>query len=178
LSLAIVLVAPAAPASAYVNPYGRYAVRVHATAQCMAVPSNGQTSGILVIRGDCKENSSYKSLWHFDRVDTYWGDPVFEIRVAATSGVYLTCLDVPYGDVYAGRAIWAHQCNGGNAQRWRQQAVGSNDANGVPLYRYSSMSAPDSGYVMQFNNGDVYPHLVMVPVSWSPYQMFSQYYYG
>jgi hypothetical protein len=177
LSLAIVLVAPAAPASAYVQPYGRYWVAVDATNQCMMAPRNA-AAGELVVRSGCYDQSGHRTLWHFDRVDTYWGDPVFEIRAAWSGGVYDTCLDVPYGDVDAGAALWVWPCNGGNAQRWRQQAVGTTNEFGEPLYRYSSMSAPDSGWVIQFNNGDAAPHLVMVQANWSLHQMFSQRYFA
>jgi hypothetical protein len=186
LTLAMVLIAPAAPASAdtppYTQPYGRYVVHIGHIGDCLTVPSWGP-AGTSVTRSGCHVLSQNwgPQVWYFDRVGTYWGDPVFEIRSTLRqdgNGRFADCLDVPYGNVYAGQPLWIWPCNGGNAQRWRQMPTGTTDEWGQPLYRYVSMSAPDSGWVMQANNNNVYPHLVMVPASWSPYQMFSQEYAG
>jgi hypothetical protein len=178
--LGLVLVAPAAPASAYVNPYGRYIVGVFARLdQCLTVPFNG-VPGTWVIRATCTGGSN--QIWHFDRVGTYGGDPVFEIRATHrvnANGEYTDCLDLPNSEIYTGRPLWTWPCNGGNAQRWRQRWAGFNDpVSGTGLYRYTSMVDPNSTWAMQFNNGDAAPHLVMVPPTVSFYQNLYQDYVG
>jgi hypothetical protein len=182
LTLAMVLIAPAAPASAdtppYTQPYGRYRVFIGNAGGLPDCLTALWGPGADVLRTECTGTEFADKLWFFNRVGTYWGDPVFEIRSTLRiedNGRFADCLDVPYGNVYAGQPLWTWPCNGGNAQRWRQMPTGTTSG-GNPLYRYVSMSAPDSGWVIQANNND--PHLVMVPASWSPYQMFFQSYFG
>ena len=180
LALALVMVAPAPPASAYVQPYGRYRVKVSINDQCLTVPFNG-VPGTFVIRATCTGASNQN--WHFDRVSTWSGGlPVFEIRATHRVdgyGNYSDCLDLPYGDPYAGRPIWTWPCNGGDAQKWIQIDIGHVDSStGQRLYYYASVRDPL--WIMQFNNNEVYPHLVMVPTPSQPggYNSFFQQYVG
>lgn len=182
----MVLVAPAAPASAYVNPYGRYQVRSWATNQCLTSPFNG-VPGTFVIRAACTGNANQN--WHFDRVGTWQNDPVFVIRAThrVSGGQYTDCLDLPYAEVNTGRPLWTQPCRDDNlAQQWVQHARAMPMTNNV-FYEYGSMVAPSSDWVMQFNNGDAAPHLVMVHGTWpggfpnpghSYYQDFYQVYVG
>jgi hypothetical protein len=182
----MVLVAPAAPASAYVNPYGRYQVKAIINGQCLTSPFTG-VPGTFVIRANCTGNANQN--WHFDRVGTWQNDPVFIIRAThrVSGGVYVDCLDLPYAEVNTGRPLWTQPCRDDNlAQQWRQIPKIS-PVNGLVGYEYASMVAPGGEWIMTFNNNEVYPHLVMAPSTWygplpdpnpNYFQFFNQYYVG
>lgn len=119
-----------------------------------------------VIRASCNGNANQN--WHFDRVGTYQGDPVFVIRAthrghSPINGEYVDCLDVTNNQI--GQPIQSWHCNGGIAQQWRQIPIIS-PVNGTVAYQYASMLDPTGDYVATFNNTDVYPHLVMARNTW------------
>jgi hypothetical protein len=182
----MVLVAPATPASAYV--YGRYQVTNSGRAGCLTSPYNG-VPGTWVMAAVCNGNPI--QVWQFDRVSTYQGDPVFVIRAThrVSGGVYTDCLDLPYGEVTTGRPLWTQPCRANNpAQQWRQIPRTSTHLGVVVGYNYTSMVAPDSGWVMTYNIPPAPAHLVMAPDRWyypsmvppedALYQIFDQSYVG
>ena len=185
LALGGVLIAPAPPAGAY--PYGVYQVVSRANGRCLTVPGNGGP-GTFLILATC--NGGANQNWHFDRIGTYDGDPVFEIRAThrISGGIYTDCLDLPWADVQNGQPLWTQPCRPNNpAQQWRQTYHAPPGGEGYSAFTYSSMVSPNWMNI-QANNNDTYPHLVMVESQWlghwpdiprhTGYQDFNQRYVG
>jgi hypothetical protein len=165
LTLAVVLVAPAAPASAYVNPLGRYTVL--SGFGCLTVPYNGGP-GTFLITATCASPKPASQIWHFDRVGTYQGDPIVEIRATHRVdgyGQFTDCVDLPWADIHNGQPLWTQPCRpDNNAQLWRQRSFCWFDGSGGRCYHwYSSMMDISSTWAITANNNSTYPHLVMTP---------------